>query len=77
MLITQNIYIYVVKDYFGNIMSRVVDDCSDNICLYGTDKDNKFQQYDSHEAYYCHEWAEKHGFTVASKQFEINVEVDI
>lgn len=71
----KKIYVYYLTGCQVGDDIVVVNDPSDNIRLGGFDKNGNWQQYDSQEAYFAYEWAEKHGFTLRmiEKEIEINL----
>ena len=58
---------------------KVVNNCSDNICLGGYGIDDNYYQFDSYEAYYASSFFEKehriHGLFVESKEVEVAVDL--
>lgn len=67
-------HIYVVKDYFGNVEARVVDEPSDTVQIWGEDKDSVRQTFES-DAYHMGRWAADHGFEFAVVEREIEVQL--
>lgn len=73
--IVKEFYIYTLTDARGVSYVKVVDDSSDNMTIGGYDKEGKYQQFDSYEAYHAYGWAEKHGFKLVSETRSIAVEI--
>ena len=67
------VYVYILTDAKGNKKADVATDPSDNICVGGDDKDGKYHQFDSTEAYHLESWATKHGFLVEVHKKTISV----
>ena len=59
---------------------KIVNDCSDNICIGGYGVDHNYYQFDSYEAYHASGFfSEKqhiHGLFVESKEVEVSVNLD-
>jgi hypothetical protein len=60
------------------VTSKVLDDCSDNICIGGNGKDNKYYQFDSYEAYYASSYFtveyNAHGLRIECRKVRVNKE---
>lgn len=68
------IFIYVLKDEDGDIQSYdAVTESYKYITIGAVDKKGDYHQFDSCEAYYAYDWAEKYGFTVECIEKEIEV----
>jgi hypothetical protein len=61
------------------VQTKVLDDCSDNLCIGYTGNDGKYWQFDSYEGWYAESFFEKefhlHGLKVTSKQIDIPEEI--
>lgn len=66
------------KDICILVDEVVLNECSDNLCIGGIGKDNKYYQFDSYEAYYAESYFRKnfdiHGLYIESKKVSIDRE---
>lgn len=69
----KRIYVYKLTDVNGRDMSCVVNDLSDNLCIYGIGSDGNHHQFDSCEVYNAFDWAESHGMVLELGTIDIDL----
>jgi hypothetical protein len=61
------------------VETKVLDDCSDNLCIGATGNNGKYYQFDSYEGWYAASFFEQefhlHGLKVTSKEINIPAEI--
>lgn len=69
----KKIYMYKLTDANGDVCTCVVNDLSDNVCIYGIGSDGNYHQFDSYEGCHAFDWAESHGMVLELGIIEIDL----